>query len=95
MIKFYNFKLLSVNCNKNDNIVETILLTTSSDTEKLKFIRVSFFTGVNFLHVECNHIMKMTLILQGKGVIFVRQICRKMTLVIILGETYLFVTLAL
>lgn len=49
--------LLSVNCNKNDKIVETILLTTSNDTEKLKFIRgLFFFTGVNFLHVECDHI---------------------------------------
>lgn len=92
----YNFKLLSVNCNKNDNIVETILLTTSSDTKKNKFIRVSFFfTGFNFLHVECDHIMKMTLILQGKGVIFVRQICQNMTLAIILGGTYFIFTLAL
>lgn len=64
----YNLKPLSVNCDKNDNMVEMILFITRSETEKLKYIRGSLFNWGHFSSRRvCSFLWKLHLFFVGKG----------------------------
>lgn len=56
----YNFKSLSVYCNKNDSIAEAILHLTRHDTEKFEFIYI------------CNYSTRITFLRRASGLIFMK-----------------------